>query len=257
MLGNPYHYLAISAVLAVCVVGQPVAGTHNPAITPDDFVPDVDNKYFTLVTGTQFTYEDRLGTRRIIVVVTNEKKKLMEVMTTGVRVTEWRNGVLTEDTTDWYAQDKAGNVWVFGEAVNIYIAGKVDHRNRSWEAGVDGARPGIIVPADPQPRDLYRQEYLPGGAENLGTVVATDKKVTVPYGTLEKCVQIEDANILMSAVEQKYYCPAISFLALEEVADGADVELISISRVRAAQRPQTGQGDEAQYLPSSGNSHAK
>jgi hypothetical protein len=240
MLSKRSHYAAIGAVLTACVGAGPswaqgpataAAGEYNPVINPDDFVPEINNKYFTLNPGTKFTYKNRAGTERIEVTVTDETKKLMGVTTRGVRVTEWRNGALKEDTTDWYAQDKAGNVWYFGEAVNNYRDGKLVHQTGSWQAGVDGAKPGTIMRADPKVGDTYRQEYYKGHAEDMGTVVATDKKVTVPFGRFENCLQIRDSSPLESGSEYKYYCPDIGFLALEEVVGfGPEVELVSISR---------------------------
>jgi hypothetical protein len=100
----------------------------------------------------------------------------------------------------------------------------------SWEAGVDGAKPGIIMKANPRVGDTYRQEYYQGRAEDMGTIVATDKKITVSYGTLENCLQIRDWSMIEPDNEYKYYCPAIGFLALEEaVGGGPQAELVSVS----------------------------
>jgi hypothetical protein len=240
MLTPHSRYAVIGAVLAAGLGGgsswaqAPTATAHaayDPVINPDDFVPVIDNKYFTLKPGTKFTYQNRTGTERGEVTVTDEVKKLMGVTTTGVRVTEWRNGLLREDTTDWYAQDKAGNVWYFGESVNNYRDGKLVHHTGSWEAGVGGAKPGILMRADPQLGDSYRQEYYLGRAEDIGTVVAVGQKVTVPYGTLENCVQIRDSSPLDPIAEFKYFCADIGFLALEEVVGrGPEAELVSVSR---------------------------
>jgi hypothetical protein len=240
MLTNPFGYVALGSVLVACVAGYlfwrprpstPVTESYNPVIDPNNFVSRVRNSYFTLIPGTKFTYEDRKGTLRIEVTVTNDTKNVMGVATIGVRVTEWRNGLLKEDTTDWYAQDRAGNVWYFGEAVNNYIHGKVADHKGSWEAGVDGAKPGIIMPANPKVGQTYRQEYYPARAEDMGTVIAIDRKVTVPYGTLQNCVQVQDLTPLEPRREYKYYCPDIAFLALEKlVGFGPEAELVGISR---------------------------
>jgi hypothetical protein len=240
MLTKPSHYVALASLLAACVVGYvfwkqrpatPATEAYNPIIDPSNFVPHINNKYFALIPGTKFTYEDTTGTLRIEVTVTNEKKKLMGVTTTGVRATEWRNGLLKHDTTDWYAQDRAGNVWDFGEAVDNYTDGKIVHHKGSWQAGVDGAKPGIIMPADPKVGETYRQEYYPGIAEDMGTVIAANRTVTVPYGTLKNCIQIQDLTPFEPRREYKYYCPDIAFLALEKlVGFGPEAELVSISR---------------------------
>jgi hypothetical protein len=240
MLTKYSPYVALALVAAACVGGyvfstqlpsMPVPEAYNPVIDANNFVPQINNKYFTLIPGTIFKYEGRTGTLRIEVTVTNEKKKLMGVTTTGVRVTEWRNGLLKEDTIDWYAQDRAGNVWYFGEAVNNYTDGTVVSHKGSWEAGVDGAKPGIIMPADPKIGETYRQEYYFARAEDMGTVIATNRKVTVPYGTLENCIQVHDTTTLEKRREYKYYCLDIAFLALDKpVGFGPEAELVSITR---------------------------
>jgi hypothetical protein len=107
-------------------------GEYNPVINPEDFVPEINNKYFTLKPGTKFTHKNKVGTERIEVTVTDETKNLMGVTTRGGRVTVWRNGLLKEDTTDWYAQDKAGNAWYFSEAVDNYRDGQLIHHTGSW-----------------------------------------------------------------------------------------------------------------------------
>jgi hypothetical protein len=240
MIHKGSHYLAVGALVAAllgagpsCAAGSGAlaAGDYNPVINPQDFVSEINNKYFTLKPGTKFTYKNKADTERIEATVTNETMNLMGVATTGVRVTEWRNGRLKEDTTDWYAQDKEGNVWYFGESVNNFADGKLVHHAGSWQAGVDGAKPGIIMRANPQVGDSYRQEFYPGQAEDMGTVVAIGQTVTVPHGTLENCVQIRDTSPLDPIAEFKYFCPDVGFLALEEVVGrGAEAELVSVTR---------------------------
>jgi hypothetical protein len=237
MCNKRCHFVAIGAVLVVGVGGYVawtqrasaagIAIAYNPVIKAADFVTDINNKYFTLKPGTKFIYQDKRGVERIELTVTNETKKLMGVTARGVRVMDWRNGVLKEDTTDWYAQDKAGNVWYFGEAINNYRNGKIIHRKGSWEAGVNGAKPGIIMRANPRVGDTYRQDYF---RWNAGTVVATDKKITVPHGTFENCIQVKDSTFLSVTAEYKYFCPAVGFLVREEtLRGGIQAELVGVS----------------------------
>ena len=233
---------AIAAVLAGALVGSPALSQsttsaenteYNPTINPADFVPNVAHKYFTLKPGTKLTYKNQSfwGTERIEIAVTREIKKCMGVTTTVVRVREWWNDKLTEETRDWYAQDKEGNVWYFGEAVDNYKDGVLTDHRGSWEAGIDGAKPGIIMLKDPKVGDVYRQEYYKGRAEDMGTVVALGKKISVPHGTYENCVQIRDWSPLESGSEYKYYCPGVGFLVLEEPAllGMKKTELVSVS----------------------------
>ena len=148
MGGNRTTYLIISAILIATFLGgafywsqkqKPEDAEYNPVINPSDFISKVDNKYFVLEPGTKFTYENKTdeGLERIEVTVTNEVKKVMGVTVTVVRDKVWLNNELVEDTKDWYAQDKEGNVWYFGEDVDNYESGKLKDHKGAWEAGVD------------------------------------------------------------------------------------------------------------------------
>ncbi|MFH1232124.1 MAG: hypothetical protein V1709_11590 [Planctomycetota bacterium] len=203
---------------------------YNPAINPGDFVSKVDNKYFTLKPGTKFVYENKTdeGVERIEVVITNETREIQGVKTMEVRDRVWVNNELIEDTRDWYAQDKDGNVWYFGEAVDNYRNGKVVNHNGAWEGGVDGAKPGIIMKAHPKVGDSYRQEYYSGKAEDMADVVALDKKVTVRGRTFEGCLQTRDWSKIEKGSEHKYYCPEVGFVVLEESGQER-IELVDIS----------------------------
>ena len=209
------------------------AAQYNPVINPEDFVPQVNNKFFTLRPGMKFTYKSKTwqGEELVEEWVTNDTKKVMGVTTTVVRVREWLNGKLKEDSRDWYAQDKEGNVWYFGEEVDHYQDGKLTGHSGSWEAGVDGAKPGIIMPKDPKVGDTYRQEYYEGEAEDMGTVLALGKTVTVPTGTYDDCLQTKDWSRISPAIDYKYYCPAVGYMVLEETAAPGRqrVELVGIS----------------------------
>ena len=140
------------------------------------------------------------------------------------------DGELTEETFDWFAQDSEGNVWYFGEDSAEYEDGELVSTEGSWEAGVDGAQPGIIMKADPRVGDSYRQEYYEGEAEDMGAVVALEQSVTVPYGDFDDCLQILDWNPLEpDSNEYKYYSSEIG-LVLEMQEDGSEpLELINIT----------------------------
>jgi hypothetical protein len=208
---------AIGALTAFPGINSSRAQTeYNPRINPADFVAEINNKYFTLKPGKKFSYRNSAGTERVEQVVTRETKKVMGVTTIVVRATEWKHGVLAEDTRDWYAQDKDGNVWYFGEAVDNYTKGQLTNHDGSWEAGVDGAQPGIIMLAHPRLGETYRQEYYKGKAEDMGSVVGLDKKVKTAAGTFDNCLQTKDWTPLeKQSEEHKYYCPAVGFVVLE------------------------------------------
>lgn len=233
-----HKYPIIGAVLIAVISGaffwSEGRQGYNPAIDPNNFVSNVNNKYFTLKPGKKFVYEKRNdeGLERIEVVVVDETKQVMGINMTVVWDRVWLNNELIEDTEDWYAQDKDGNVWYFGEDVNNYENGKLQDHKGAWEAGVDGAKPGIIMLANPQVGDSYRQEYYKGKAEDMADILSLDKKVVVPYGTFEDCLQTRDwSRIDQSANEYKYYCPNVGFVVMEESVKSGQgkVELVDVS----------------------------
>jgi hypothetical protein len=212
------------------------ANPYNPVINPRDFVSRVSNRYFRLRPGTVFTYEKNTpaGRERTEIEVTRDKKRVLGVLTTVVRHRGWLNGQLKEDARDWYAQDRRGNVWYFGEEVDNYENGRIKDHAGSWEAGVDGAKAGIIMLNEPIVGLTYRQEFYKGQAEDMGTVIALNRTVTGPTGTFRGCLQTRDWSVIDKTVnEYKYYCPQVGFLTLEEAPGGGDrAPLVSVSNSR-------------------------
>jgi hypothetical protein len=206
----------------------------HPKFDPCDFGNEnIDNPYSTLTPGTTFTYESETeeGTEEDIVVVTNETKEILGVTATVVLDTVTLDGELIEDTFDWFAQDKEGNVWYLGEDTKEYENGEVVTTEGSWEAEVDGAEAGIVMLADPQVGDTYRQEWYPGHAEDAAEVVSLNEEVTVPYGTFTNCLQTREFSTIDPELnEYKYYCTAVGAVTLEVVIDsGERVELIDVN----------------------------
>lgn len=207
---------------------------YEPDIDPADFVDKVDNRYFPLDPGTTLVYEGktREGTERIEVTVTNDIRRVMGVDCVVVRDKVFLDGGLIEDTRDWYAQDKNGAVWYFGEETAEYENGKVVSKKGSWEAGVDGAEPGIIMQADPKVGETYRQEYYKGEAEDMARVLGLDETATVPYGSFDNLLMTREWTPLEPTVaEQKYYAPGIGNVLEVGVKGTSDrVELINIEK---------------------------
>ena len=165
------------------VVDPGDGGSYHPEIKPEDFVAAIDHPYLPLRPARPWVYEgdgDEGEPERVEVVVTSERREVMGVSTVVVRDTVTIDGELVEDTFDWFAQDRDGNVWYFGEDVKDYEDGKLVSTAGSWEAGVDGALPGIVMPAEPAVGDAYRQEYLAGEAEDMAEVLATDETAHDP-----------------------------------------------------------------------------
>ncbi|WP_440955470.1 hypothetical protein ACSAZK_00385 [Methanosarcina sp. Mfa9] len=211
-----------------------VEGEYSPVINPEDFVEEIDNPYFPLVPGTTFVYEgesDEGDPLRTEVYVTDETRVVMGVTTIVVRESEYEDDELEEETFDWYAQDKDGNVWYFGEESKEYDEGEVVSTAGSWEAGVDGAQPGIIMPGDPQVGDIYYQEFYLGEAEDQAEVVSLTESVTVPYGSFEDVLKTREWNPLEPGQEEnKYYTSGVGLLLEEEVEGGDErLELVEIS----------------------------
>ena len=213
---------------------DPLAGTpYAPVINPDDFAGSITNAYIPLIPGTTRVYESQTadGLERIEVTVLDETRVVLGVTTTIVRDTVTLDGVLVEDTFDWFAQDEAGNVWYFGEAVDNYEDGVLADHAGSWEAGVNGAQPGIVMFADPAAHagEPYRQEYFPGEAEDMGRVVGAARPLTVPFGSFEDVVQTEDWTPLEPDVrEHKYYARGVGVIKEVNLATGEAVELVSL-----------------------------
>jgi len=200
--------------------------TYHPDINPADFSTTIDNPFLPLVPGTVFTYEG--GGETIVVEVTDETREVMGVTCVVVRDTVRVDGEIVEDTYDWFAQDLAGNVWYFGEDTQEFEDGEVSTEG-SWEAGVSGAQPGIVMPAAPMPGHVYRQEYLACEAEDMGEVIALNEDVSVPADEYTGCVRTRDYTPLdADSNEYKWYCPDVGMVAEVDIFTGIRVELVSV-----------------------------
>ena len=209
----------------------PTIAPYDPAIDPSDFVETIDNPYMPLEPGTTLVYEGRSDgeTEVITVTVTDRTKEVMGVTTRVVRDTVRIDGKLFEDTFDWFAQDRFGTVWYFGEATKEFEDGKVSTAG-SWEAGVDGALPGIVMLAQPEVGAKYRQEYYVGEAEDMGRVLELDATTDVAYGSFEDVIVTKDWTPLEPKIaEHKFYAPAVGMVREEAVKGGSGVvELVEM-----------------------------
>jgi hypothetical protein len=205
-------------------------GPYNPVINPENFVNTIDNPYFPLKPGTIYIYEGQTekGLEHVEVRVTNETKEIFGVTCVVVKDTGTVNGELAEDTIDWYAQDRDGNVWYFGENSLSYEDGLIVSLEGSWTAGVDGAKPGIIMKAHPAMGDLYRQEFAPGVAEDMAQVLSLHESVTVSAGSFTNCVMTKDFSpIEPDTIEHKLYAPGVGNVRIVDVETGNHLDLIS------------------------------
>jgi hypothetical protein len=208
-------------------------GRYSPTIDPADFVATIDNPYFPLDPGTAFHYEGtKDGTPQADdMVVTDQTKQVLGVTCTVVQDTVSEHGMQVEQTFDWYAQDKDGNVWYMGEDSLELHNGRLVRASDSWESGANGAKPGIIMPANPQPGDAYRQEYYPPGeALDQAHVLSLDAHQTVPYGAFTHLLATEEWSPVEPQIEQKYYAAGVGEVKEQVVAGGHEAfELVTVT----------------------------
>jgi outer membrane murein-binding lipoprotein Lpp len=181
---------------------------YNPHIDPAEFTTKIDNEYLPMKPGTTFVYEG--GAEHDEMSVTHDTKKVMGVECVVVDDRAWEDGKLIERTYDWFAQDNKGNVWYFGEDTKEYKNGKVTSTHGSWEAGVDGAKPGIIMQAHPKVGQVYRQEYYKGEAEDIAKVQSLNESVKVTYGSFDHVLETKEWTPLEPSYdEHKYYARGV------------------------------------------------
>jgi hypothetical protein len=204
-------------------------------LDPSDFVPAIDTPYWPMAPGSKWVYRevaDDGSRQRVEVTVTNRTKTILGIAATVVhdRVTE--DGELVEDTDDWYAQDKWGGLWYLGEDTTEFEDGKPAGKHGSWEAGVDGAQPGLIIPPSPEVGMSYRQEFYAGEAEDLGRILSLDELVEVPFGSYDEVLMTRDWTPLEPEVlEHKFYAKGVGpVLALGLSGGVGREELIRFTR---------------------------
>ena len=161
--------------------------------------------------------------------VTHRTKRILGIRATVVRDTVSERGRAVERTYDWYAQDRDGNVWYVGEDSLERKNGRFVKASDSWESGVDGAKPGIIMPGRPRPGEAYRQEYYPPGeALDEARVLRLTGTLTVPYGSFDRLLVTSERSPLEPQTEQKYCAPGVGEIA-EKVVKGHHEEFALVS----------------------------
>jgi hypothetical protein len=222
---------ALAAVSFACLCAASGAGAAGPA----GFVRHVDNPWLPFRPGTTFVYRGVESGKpsRDVVRVTRRTAVIDGVPCVSVDDRLYLNGRLAEQTTDWYAQDKAGNVWYFGEATaELDRSGRVTSREGSWRAGVDGARAGVVMPAHPRVGRSFRQELYRGHAEDRFTVLSLDASVQVPYTSSHHALLTKEWTPLEpDVVDHKVYVRGIGMVREQTVKGGGDrAGLVSVRR---------------------------
>jgi hypothetical protein len=205
--------------------------SYAPRIDPKHFRAGVDHPFFPLVPGTRYLYRETSAGDTVTeeVTVTGDTRRVMGVACVVVHDVEREGDHVAEETWDWYAQDRAGNVWYMGEDTKAFLPRGHTSTAGSWQAGLDGALPGIIMQADPVPGDPYRQEYHRGHAEDMGQVVGIVDAVTVPFGSFDGCILTRDWSALESGSENKWYAKGVGLIRTESTSGEVSV-LVSVTR---------------------------
>jgi hypothetical protein len=220
--------LAAPSIFTIgCGSDRPTGPPYDPHVDPADFVARVDNPLFPLAPGTVYYYRAQTdeGEETDSVEVLSDTRTILGITATIVHDRVFRAGELIEETFDWYAQDKEGTVWYLGEDSRSYEHGHMVSTEGSWEAGVDGAKPGIIMWGNPGAHigEDYRQEYYRGSAEDWGRVAAVNESASVPFGSFTGCAKTEEWSALEPDVlENKYYCPGIGLVLETTVRGGSE-----------------------------------
>ncbi|MBA3788498.1 MAG: hypothetical protein H0X21_07370 [Actinobacteria bacterium] len=227
---------ALVLVLAACGAndqGLPQGG-EPVTLDPADFTLEIDNPYWPMSPGSEWIYSetDSTGTEeKVVVTVTEETKRIANgIEARVIRDVVSENGTPVEITDDWYAQDRDGNVWYLGEAVENYEDGKLVDSAGSFEAGVDGAQAGIAMPANPEPGLSYRQEYYKGEAEDRAVVITVgEEQVEVPFGYFTGVLMTRDLVPTEPKVQElKFYARGVGpLLSIHTDGAGGRAALVS------------------------------
>jgi len=197
---------------------------------PADFNANIDNPQWPMTVGSRWVYRvldySDGSVKRDVIKVTKRTKMIADGIRARVVSDIVReHGKPTEVTKDWYAQDKHGNVWYFGEHTVEYVNGH-PRDNGTWEAGVNGAMPGVALPAKPKVGMSYREEYAKGIAEDQSRVLALDGQAQVPAGHFKPALMTEDFSPIEPNVsELKFYAKGSGQAVLAvDVSGGSDME---------------------------------
>ena len=231
--------LALGALSLTAFGGQ----RQTSAINPADFQVTIDNPLLPISTLGPAIFEgeetdpdtDETITTRVESTVLPTTDTIAGVEVTVVNEKDFENGELVESTLDYFAQHRNGDVYYFGERVDIYEAGKIVSHAGQWLAGEGKNEPGVAMPAHPTVGQKFNQENAPGIAEDQLTVLSLTESVTVPAGTFSGCLKVADFNPLDRATEHKWFCPGVGMVH-EEFPEG-HLDLVSIGASPATPTP--------------------
>jgi len=200
------------------VVFSTTAAASPGAVDPGHFVRDVSNAWYPLPRGSQAVFRGTESGQpsRDVVTVLRGTKSILGVPCVVVSDNLYVRGRLRERTRDWYAQDVKGNVWYFGEdTAELDESGRVTSREGSWQAGVNGAKPGIVMPGRPRVGQSFRQEFSKGHAEDHFMILSLSARVSTPFVTTGRAMEtLEWSPLEPNVREHKYYVRGIGNVAV-------------------------------------------
>jgi hypothetical protein len=220
---------SLAATAALAAVLATAAGAAPPRA---GFSARVTNPWFPLRPGTRYLYtgvKDGQPSRDLLI-VTDRTRTIDGAPCVVVDDRLYLRGRLAERTTDWYSQDAHGNVWYFGEdTAELDARGHVTSTEGTWSAGVNGARPGIYMPADPHTGQSGRQEYYKGHAEDHYKVIGLFRTVTASRA-MNVLLTEEWTPLEPGVLDHKMYARGIGTV-LEQTEKGGDErnELVSVT----------------------------
>jgi hypothetical protein len=232
-------------VLALAVAAGGIAAAPSAASPglprlpgPAGFVHRIDNKWFPLIPGTVLVYRGEKDGMpgRDVVTVTHRHRTILGIRATVVSDRLYLRGHLAERTTDWYAQDRRGNVWYLGErTAELGAQGRTVSTEGSWQAGVRGARAGIYMPAHPTPGEKERQEYYKGHAEDQYRILSLNAHVSTPAASSRHALLTQETTRLEpGAVDHKLYVAGIGTVVEQSVKGGNEMFVLT-SRLSVAE----------------------
>jgi len=184
------------------------------------------NRWLPLKPGTQGVRQGfvNVGNRQlphqVVTTVTDVTKQVDGVSTVAVVDQDTNGGQIAEQSIDWIAQDKTGTVWYLGSYTESYEGGQFVTASDAWLAGVNGAKPGIVMQADPQTgTPAYTEDTVPGIETATAQVAKTGQSQCVPF----KCYK--DVLAIQEGGEYKYFAPGVGQISTQPQASGGKHEI--------------------------------
>jgi hypothetical protein len=235
------YFMLITAVLYISCHKQDTlqltrsdeAKVYDPQIDPANFTNSttVTNQYYPVSPGKKFIYEGESdeGLERVEEMRLATTKTILGIECVRVNFKAFIDEELVEETEDWYAQANDGSLWYFGEAVDNYENGVLVDHDGSWEAGVDGALPGIIMLADPHRGEKYREEFYEDNAEDEAQIIQTNREITIDLGTFSDCIVTRNWTKLEPGIlEKKIYAPGVGLIREINLKERFHIDLVAI-----------------------------